>query len=522
MRYLNKKKDDNKEPRVREIVSEPLSVDIQENIDRLRLLLKGCSDVVIREFTFGRQQEIRCILLYFDGLIDRTEIEENLLKPMLLELRMLGKETSPLDKGDLLQQVQEHVLSLAELEPLSTLEEVCHHISSGDTVLLVDGYDKGLAAGTRSWQARPIQTPETESTIQGPKEGLCETLRFNTALLRRRLKSTQFKMESLVLGRITKTDVVVCYLENIAPAGLVDEVKERLSRIDIDGVLDTGYLEEFLEDTRLTIFSQVQYTEKPDRVCGHLLEGRVCIMVDGSPMAMIVPTSFPQFLISGEDYYQRYVPASIFRIMRFFAFCIALLLPSLYVAVISYHQEMIPASLYLTIAATREGVPFPAFIEALMMELTFELLREAGLRLPRAIGPAISIVGALVIGDAAVKSGLVSTPMVVVVAFTGIASFVTPAYNAGTSIRIARFSMLFAAGILGFLGIIIALLLLLIRMASLNSLGQPYLSPLAPFNQTQISDILVRRPWTVNTRRPYMDGMQDQTRQEKSPKSNGG
>jgi spore germination protein KA len=521
MRYLNKGKADTK-PQLPNRVSAALSVNIQENIEQLRALLNACSDVVIREFTFGRQQETRCVLLYFDGLVDRTEIEENLLKPMLLEINMLEKESHPLEQKALLQQIQEHILSLAEVKPVSTLEEICHHICSGDTVLLVDGNQKGLAAGTRSWHTRAIQTPENESTIQGPKEGFNETLRLNTALLRRRLKSTQLKIESLLIGRISQTDTAVCYLEDIAPAGLVDEVKDRLSGIDIDGVLDTGYLEEFLENTKWTIFSQVEYTEKPDRVCGHLLEGRVCIMVDGSPMALIVPTSFPQFLITGEDYYQRFVPASLFRIMRFIAFFIALLLPSLYVAIISYHQEVVPSSLYLTIASSREGVPFPAFVEALIMESVFELLREAGLRLPRAIGPAVSIVGALIIGDAAVKAGLVSTPMVVVVAFTGIASFISPAYNAGTIIRIARFGILFASGLLGFFGILISLLMMLIRMASLSSLGQPYLSPVAPFDRAQISDILLRRPWTMNTNRPYMDRMQNRSRQKKASNNNGG
>jgi spore germination protein KA len=293
----------------------------------------------------------------------------------------------------------------------------------------------------------------------------------------------------------------------------VAEVKQRLGKIDIDGILDTGYLEEFLEDNHSTIFSQMEYTEKPDRVCGHLLEGQVCIMVDGSPIALIAPTSFPRFWIASEDYYERYIPGSLFRIMRFVSFLISLLLPSFFVAAITYHQEMIPSPLYLTIAATREGVPFPAFVEALLLELTFEMLREAGIRLPRAIGPAISIVGALIIGDAAVKAGLVSTPMVVVVAFTGIASFIIPSYNAGLVVRIARFGFLISAGFLGLFGIMIALLIMLIHMSTLNSFGLPYLSPIAPFNLGEMGDIIVRRPWFMNTMRPQMKGMKNADRQ---------
>ncbi|MEN6348840.1 MAG: spore germination protein, partial [Syntrophomonas sp.] len=349
--------------------------------------------------------------------------------------------------------------------------------------------------------------------VFGPKEGFCETLRFNTAMLRRRIKSSRFKMESFVLGNITRTDVVLCYIEGIAPLQLVNELKERISKIDIDSVLDTGYLVEFITDDKYSIFSQTEHTEKPDRVCGQLLDGRVAIMVDGSPMVLIIPVAFPQYMISPEDYYIHYIPASLFRMLRLVAFIIALLLPSLYVAVISYHHEMIPTPLLLTIAATRQGVPFPAFVEALLLDLTFELLREAGLRLPRAVGPAVSIVGALIIGDAAVRAGLVSTPMVVVIAATWIASFVSPSYNAGIIIRIVRFGFLIAAGLLGFLGIMIGLILLLLRMASLSSFGLPYLYPVAPFDLDGMTDIIVRRPWFKARRQPSKLGINDELSQ---------
>lgn len=247
-------------------------------------------------------------------------------------------------------------------------------------------------------------------------------------------------------------------------------------------------------------------------MCGHLLEGRIFIMVDGSPMVLVVPVSFPRFWVSPEDYYTHYIPASLFRILRFFAFWIALLLPSLYIAMITYHHEMLPTALLLTIVATRQGVPFPAFVEALLLEATFEMLREAGLRLPRAVGPAISIVGALIIGDAAVQAGLVSTPMVVVVAFTGIASFVTPSYNAGIIVRIARFGFLISAGLLGFLGIMLSLILMLLRMSSLSSFGLPYMAPMAPLDLGQMGDIIVRRPWPRSKNRPFLERMQNKQR----------
>jgi spore germination protein KA len=518
MRYLNSQEEGNK-PNTSEIVSQDISIDLNENKENLHTLLQGCSDAVFKEFAFGPNRDNQGLILYFDGLTDRNEIEENILKPVLLEVNMINTDIYPDKPYNLLNYLKNSVLAVTELKNTKTLQEICHHISSGDTVVLIDGYDQGLVIGTRSWQTRSIQTPDSEVVIRGPKEGFTETIRFNTALLRRRIKTTNFKMESFVIGRLTKTDVVVGYIEGIAPKTLVDEVKDRLNKIDIDGVLDSGYLEEFLEEHHYTIFSQMEYTEKPDRICAHLLEGRVCIMVDGSPEVLTLPTSFPRFLISPEDYYERYIPSSLFRIMRFLAFWLALLLPSLFVSIITFHHEMIPTALFLTIAATRETVPFPAFVEALLLELTFELLREAGLRLPRSIGPAVSIVGALIIGDAAVKAGLVSTPMVVVVAFTGIASFVAPSYNGGIIIRIARFGFLIFAGFLGLFGIMLFFILIMTRMVSLSSFGIPYLSPLIPLDYHQITDIIVRRPWIKNNRRPDMKGMENEIRQKSNNNS---
>ncbi|SHG43330.1 spore germination protein KA [Thermosyntropha lipolytica DSM 11003] len=512
MRYINKK--NLSLLTSHELINHPISSDIEENISGLKKILFNCSDAVFREFTFGSRGH-KGLVLYFDGLTDRREIEENIIKPLILEIGMVNIDPGLEDQGHLFLKIKNSIVAVAEVKELSTLGEIVHHISSGDTILIIDGYDRALSAGTRSWQTRSIQTPDNEVVIFGPKEGFSETLRFNTALLRRRIKSSNFKIEAFILGRVTKTDVVLCYVEGIAPPGLVEEVKARLKRIDVDGILDSAMLEEFIVDHKNTIFSQVEHTEKPDRVAAHLLEGRVGIMVDGSPMAIIMPISFPQFWLSPEDYYNNYIPASLFRMLRFVAFWISLLLPSLYVAVITFHHEMIPTALYLTIAATRQGVPFPAFIEAILLEITFELLREAGLRLPRAVGPAVSIVGALIIGDAAVRAGLVSTPMVVIVAATGIASFVTPAYNAGIINRIARFGFLAASSVLGFLGIMIVLILMLTRMASLSSLGLPYLSPLAPANLEQMTDVVVRRPWFSNLHRPYLEGMQNYVRQNR-------
>ena len=517
MRYLERKKQDS-ENNQEDLINKPISPHIDDNKAILQELLNLCSDAVLREFKMDYQTPLRGLVLYFDGLVMRQQLDEYVMKPLLLELEMRQNSNSIGEQADWLKVMEQQIIAVSEFKRITSFAEIIKHISSGDSVILIDGNTDGLAVATRGWSSRSITTPENELVIFGPKEGFVETLRFNTALMRRRIKSTHFKIEAMVIGEVTQTDVVLCYVDNIAPPGLVAEIRRRLKAIKIDSVLDTNYIQELIMDQKSTIFSQVEHTEKPDRAVAHMLEGRICIMVDGSPMALILPVSFPHYWVAPEDYYIHYIPASLFRMGRFLAFIISLILPALYVAVITYHQEMIPTDLFLTIAASREGVPFPAFIEAFIMELTFEMLREAGLRLPRAVGPAVSIVGALIIGDASVQAGLVSTPMVVVVAFTGIASFVSPSYNAALIMRMARFGFLLAAALLGFLGIIILLILVLIHMASLSSFGMPYLAPFAPLNTQAITDIIIRRPWYKMNRRPYMEGMENQVRQDTSPR----
>lgn len=515
MRYLSgKKTKSTAEESTDSLRQEPLNGDLEQNFHQLELLLHGCSDGVIKEFEFGSESKTRGLIVYFDGLVNRTIVELSILKPLLIDLESLGRQPQDFNNNLLvINFIKNSLLTLAEVNTLTSFDEVCAHISSGDTVIMIDGCNIALVAGTRAWEGRGIEKPDNENVIFGPKEGFSETLRFNTAMLRRRLKSTDFKLESFVIGRITKTNVVLGYIKDIAPQQMVDEIIARLMDIDIDGILDSAYLEEYITNQPKSLFSQVEYTEKPDRVCGSLLEGRLVIIVDGSPMAMVLPISFPQYWGAADDYYTNFIAASLFRLLRISAFLLALLLPSLFVAVITFHHEMIPTPLLLTIVASRQGIPFPAFIEALLMEFAFELLREAGLRLPRSIGPAVSIVGALIIGDAAVRAGLVSTPMVVIIAFTGIASFVSPHYNAAIIVRILRFGFLIASAFLGFLGIMLLLILVMIRMVSINLLDLPYMSPLAPLNLSQLSDIIIRRPWFKNMYRPYLEGMKNQKRQ---------
>lgn len=309
-------------------------------------------------------------------------------------------------------------------------------------------------------------------------------------------------MECMNVGKLSKTELVIAYLDGIAEDTTVEEVRNRLNRISIDAIEESGYIVEFIEDNPYSVFPQVLQTERPDRVVANLLEGRVCILVDNTPFVLIVPITFYQLMNSTEDYYERYILASAIRCLRYLFLAIALLFPSIYIAVVSFHQELLPTTLLFSVAAAKESVPFPVIVAAFLMEISFEALREAGLRLPRPIGGTVSIVGALVIGQATVQAGIVGAPLVIVVSITGIASFMFPSYSLTGAIRLLRFPMMILAAVLGLYGILLGILFILIHMVRLRSFGVPYLSPIAPFNFNQLKDVFIRAPWWAMIERP--------------------
>ncbi|WRO23471.1 spore germination protein [Metallumcola ferriviriculae] len=487
-----------------------LEQDIKKNQQNFETIFRKCSDIVNRPFTVGGKDGLDAMLVYTDGLIDKDTINNFLMRSVML---MMGDKADELTKKNAFQLLKDSVISIGEVSVVKTIEEAVDKVLVGECIFMVDGHTEGLSLSVRGWQSRGITEPTTETVVRGPREGLTETLRFNTAMLRRKIKSPDLKIEVKVKGKFTKTDVAVCYISGLANQGVIHEVFQRLERIDIDGILESSYIEELIEDEPWSPFPQMEYTERPDVVAANLLEGRVAIMVDGTPFVLMVPTVFSQFIQSPEDYYQRFFLSSFFRIGRFLALNIALLLPSVYVASTTFHQEMIPTPLLISIASQREGVPFPALVEALIMELTFELLREAGVRLPRAVGQAVSIVGALVIGDAAVTAGIVSPAMVIVVAVTALASFSLPAFNMAITLRMLRFPIIILAGTLGFYGIMVALLAILIHLTGLRSFGVPYLAPVAPFRFSEWRDVLVRAPWWAMDYRPRSIEARDLKRQ---------
>jgi spore germination protein KA len=408
------------------------------------------------------------------------------------------------------------MLSVGNIEDVFNIDQIIESCLSGDAVLIIQGCTKALAINTKAWASRSIEEPKTEAVVRGPREGFTETITTNMTMLRRKIKSPNLVFEAMRIGRETRTNVCIAYLKDIVNAELVTEIKERLNRIDTDAILESGYIEQYIEDEPLSIFPTIGNSEKPDSAAAKILEGRVAIIIDGTPFVLIVPMLFIEGFQNSEDYYSRTIFSNFMRLLRYLAFFISILAPAFYVMLSVFHQELIPTTLLFTMAANREGVPFPAVMEAELMLITFEILREAGVRLPRPVGQAVSIVGALVIGEAAVSAGLVGGLMVIVTAITAVSSFVVPVYTDVGSIL--RMVTLFMVAFLGIFGLAITFLGVLIHLASIRSFGTPYLSPLAPLSKGDIKDSFIRMPlWKMKTR-PRLIGMNNMQRQENGVK----
>ena len=477
-----------------------ISPSLGASVKILQELFTDCGDVIIRGLLVGGERP--AVLLFLDGLVAEDRLELNILAPLT---QGPAPATAPIDLGKWLEGV---AMAAKQAVPVQTIGQVVEAVLVGDSVLLMEGVDHGVTLSTRFWPQRAIEEPVSESNIRGPRDGFIETLRTNTMLIRRRLQSPHLKFEHAVIGRRTRTQVDIAYLKGVTSPALLAEVRSRLSRIDIDGLLDSGMLEEFIEDQPSSPFPLVMSTERPDRVAAGLLSGQVALLVDGSPAVLLMPITLWHFMKASEDYYDRFWIGTLVLWLRFLFLILSLLGPSLYVAITSFHQEMIPTNLLLSIAAAREGIPFPVLIEALIMEIFFEALREAGIRLPRQIGQAVSIVGALVIGEAAVRAGLASAPVVIIVAATGIASFTIPNYQMGLTFRLLRFPIIFAAGMLGLFGIMVALVAILVHLCALRSFGVPFLQPIAPLDFAGLKDTLMRAPlWLMGKRPGFLDSV---------------
>lgn len=472
------------------------------------------ADVKIREFTIKGTQT-RVAVLTIDGLCDNDIIDTHLITPLMLsgvpESEADGFAHSSLSINSYLKT---RLLPVTDIAETQTLGDLVQSVLIGTTGLLVEGMEGAFLLFSAGGKSRSLEEPLSEALLRGPRVGFTERLADNTGLLRLHGKNESLSITRHQVGTRVKKDLVIAYMKDIADDGLVQEVTQRIQRMDIDDPLESGYVEQLIEDNILSPFQQVHNTERPDRVIGALLEGRVAILLDGTPFALIVPVTFSMLLQSPEDYYERWISGSFVRLLRMLAAMLALLAPALYVSFISFHPGLIPTRLALSIIETRQGVPFPSLLEVLIMEIAIEILREAGIRLPKPIGPAMGIVGGLIIGDAAVNAGIVSPFLVIVVAVTAISSFTIPSYSAGISLRFLRFIGMFCAAFLGLFGVVMFFLFLCSHIVKLRSFGVPYASPLVPYRFSDWKDLLIRLPLQVMKERPQMIKTKDSDRKK--------
>lgn len=457
---------------------------VKDNMDKLNSDYQDCSDFLLRECIVGGRNCIVCVL---DGMINSLQLSQMIMSPLL----NYKFETDEPD--DLFKTIKLRVVNSLEMSEAETFDDVYFYLSSGFAAVFIDGVSKCLVMGIQGFEKRKMGEPTNEADIKGAKECFTETLNDNKATLHRRIKSPKLKMKQFKIGLDVKTSVVVCYIESVADMRLVADVENRILSAPVDDLCDYGELAAFLESGVKSLFTAVGNTERPDTLCSKLNEGRVAVLVDGSPYAVYVPYLFTDSFSTVDDYNNRPFYATFNRLLKYFSFVISVILPGFYVAVGTYHQELLPSSLMYTIAAAETSTPFSLMQEAVMVLILYEIMREAGLRLPKTIGHAVSIIGALVIGDAVVNAGLVGAPMLVVVAVTAIASYVIyPLYE---SISVLRILFILLGGFTGIYGVILGVCMLCVNITAIDPYGVPYSSPISPLNKKSMVDIFYRADW---------------------------
>ena len=480
-----------------------IDTDIAVNLKQIRDIVSPSDDITIREFTITALG-LRAAIVFVEYMTDEESISQNILSQLMLPT-ISGKCT---DTSQLMECIRSS-LTASAVNGTTDMAEIIKRLLSGDTVLFVDTIATALVITTRKLKTRAISEPLNEPTIRGPQDAFTESLGVNITLLRRRLVNPNFIVKKLAIGVRSENTVALLYFRGITNPNLVYQAEERLNKLTVDIVGSTGLVENLIEAHPFSPFPTLFATERPDKVMAALMDGKIAIMVDGTPFVILAPTTLGDFMQAGDDYYENWIVGSLLRMTRYFAAFFAMVTPALYVAVTTFHPGLLPTPLTLTIAAARMGVPFPALIEAILMEIILEILQEAGVRMPKTIGPAVSIVGGLVLGDAAVRAGLVSAPIVVVISFTAIVSFAIGNYRLSLPLRFFRIPLMLAASVLGMFGVVMGLVAIIVHLSMLESFGEPYLAPFTPKNSSRLSDwkdsIVVAPPVAMTTRPAYLE-----------------
>ena len=474
-------------------IKQPLCISLERNIEIFKSIFIDDETINFRWITNSHNPSLKYCLVQNDGLVSSIIINENIIKPLMVSDVLLN-QAKPIDV--LIKQV----ISVNQIKKTNDWQEIIEAVTYGDTILFMEGEKEALLLNSKGFNVRSIEEPSGEKIISGPREGFCEALMVNLSLVKRRLRTNELKIKFQSLGVRTHTQVCICYIDSIVDKRILTELQKRLEKIKIDGVLDSNYITECISDFRWSPFRTTGYTERPDVVVANLLEGRIALFVDGSPVVLTIPYFFIENFQSNEDYYLSFYYTSFERILRICAFFLTITIPSFFILLIAYNHEILPTILLTNIARDSLDVPLPASVEAILMLIVFEILKEAGIRIPSGIGQALSVVGALVIGQAAVEARLVSAPMVVVIATTAITGLLVPKLSA--SIAYIRIILLILSSTLGLIGFILGLAALLIHLLNLHSFGIPQMSPIEKLNYQQLKDIFIRGPWWKMINRP--------------------
>lgn len=480
-----------------------LDRDIDINLSNIRDILSQSNDIQIREFTiaaFG----LKAAILFVEGMVDQETISQTILSQLLSPT--LG------EKCINVEQIFECIrvsLTSSTVEVVTEMDVIIKRLLSGDTVLLVDNNAATMIISTRKLESRSITEPTSEPTIRGPQDAFTEDLVVNITLLRRRLVNPNFIVKKMAIGMRSEISVALIYFKGIVNPNLVYQAEERLKKLTVDMLGGAGMIENLINDHPFSPFPTLYATERPDKITSGMMDGKFAILIDGTPYAILAPANLSDYMQAGDDYYENWIVSSLLRMTRYFAAFFAMVTPAMYVATTTFHPALIPTPLTLTIATARLGIPFPAFVEALLMEILLETLQEAGVRMPKTIGPAVSIVGGLVLGDAAVRAGLVSAPMVVVISFTAIVSFAVGNYRISLPLRFFRIPLMIAAAIFGMFGLVMGFVAIVVHLSMLESFGEPYLAPFTPKNRVRLRDlkdsVFVAPPIAMKTRPTYLE-----------------
>lgn len=464
----------------------PLNTSLKLNLDRLKNSFQNSADLTIHEMTLSGMD---AAVITIEGMVNKDILALGVIKP-LFEFKFSGTPE------ECFNTIKSQILYTAELVDIESYEMLEKFIMSGFAVLAIDKYEKMIAIGIQGFSFRSVSEPESDVVQRGSKEGFVEAMRINMSLIRRRIKNPKLKFETMTIGKVSKTDICLCYLTDTVSKKILNKLKERINKIDLDTAFASGYLVPFLEERGdFSFFSGVGVSERPDTVCGKITEGRIAILVDGAPSALIVPYLFVEYFQTLDDYSNRAYFATFTRWLKYFSFFISFLLPGIYVSLGTFHPEMFPTLLLNKIAGSIGDTPLSLMFETILIHFVYEIMREAGLRMPQPLGYAVSIVGGLVVGETAVNSGLIGAPTLMVVAITAICSYVIPSLYAPSAVLRLIFTL--AGGILGIWGVAILFCMVLVNLCGKNSFDIPYTSPVTPFSAVAMRDVVVRAGWKI-------------------------